>query len=159
VVGRIIALVFIVLFFGAGDAVFIRAAWLSWSHPDRAPNIGPTRSSNPSVQRGHERGILAFALFWLFMGLFLVLITVNGLGLAEAGQPTLLGKILGISCLTASLGFCVLHQTVAWFNRPTFLAPPHRRDEIGSIVEWRRHRKDTRNAGAKTQKRDPADPG
>ncbi|MFC8141531.1 hypothetical protein ACFUKV_07150 [Streptomyces paradoxus] len=34
----------------------------------------------------------------------------------------------------------MLHLTIAWFNWPKALVPPHRRGATGSVTEWWRQR-------------------
>ncbi|MDT0464328.1 hypothetical protein [Streptomyces gibsoniae] len=47
-----------------------------------------------------------------------------------------------------------LHGTIAWFNRPTFLVPPHLRGETGSVTEWWHHRRGLRAELKKAARRD-----
>jgi hypothetical protein len=42
--------------------------------------------------------------------------------------------------ILGSLPWTALHLTIAWFNWPKALVPPHRRGESGSVTEWWRQR-------------------
>ena len=135
--------VLVLLFFVGLTTLFVRMAWLLWFHPERAPQIRLTRSSNPSVNRGHERGILPFVGFPVFLTVMIVAIFASR---SLTGTASTVAALIGGACIPAFLLSLVAHATVAWFNWPKFLAPPHLRDETGSITEWWRHRRDLRNA-------------
>jgi hypothetical protein len=54
--------IFVVLFMVGASTMLVRAAWLHWTDSDRAPAMTTNRySSDPSVIRGHERGVVPFA--------------------------------------------------------------------------------------------------
>ncbi|MFJ4081094.1 hypothetical protein ACIP17_24015 [Streptomyces iakyrus] len=55
---------------------------------------------------------------------------VAGLALVRVGAIFILG----------SLPWTALHLTIAYFNWPKALVPPHRRGESGSVTEWWRQR-------------------
>ncbi|WP_330458382.1 hypothetical protein OIB37_16645 [Streptomyces sp. NBC_00820] len=127
--------VFVALVVVGGCLVLARAAWLHWTGSERAPDLSTSwTSASPSVARGHERGVVALAA-WL-LGLT-VGIVVAAAGAEVAGGVVLLG----------SFPLLVCHATIAWFNRPRFLVPPHRRGETGSVVEWWRLRRGVRRPG------------
>ncbi|MET7287915.1 hypothetical protein [Streptomyces sp. NPDC005573] len=121
--------VFALLLWGGACAFFVRAAWLHWTDPERAPALDMSRfASDPAVVRGHERGVVAFA-GWL-AGM-----TLGGVALVAGAD--LVGSLL----VVGSLPLLAAHATITWFNRPRFLVPPHRRGETGSVVAWWRRRR------------------
>ncbi|MEY9842474.1 hypothetical protein [Streptacidiphilus sp. EB103A] len=133
---------------------FARVAWLIWFHPERVPSIRLTRSSDPSVIRGHARGVLPFVGFPLSLTVMLTAIFAGSLLTGEASKVV---TLIGGACVPGLLLSVAAHSTVAWFNWPKFLAPPHLRDETGSIVEWFRHRRDLRIALKEAAERDALD--
>ncbi|MER7478632.1 hypothetical protein ABTX60_13390 [Streptomyces sp. NPDC126510] len=119
---------------GGMDLFFIRAAWLHWTGSDRAPDLLFGYSLNPSVWRGHERGIVALAA-WA------VCLTVGVATATAAGDVAGLALVnVGATLIFGSLPWMALHLTIAWFNWPKALVPPHRRGESGSVTEWWRQR-------------------
>ncbi|MFJ5219738.1 hypothetical protein ACIP98_34200 [Streptomyces sp. NPDC088354] len=126
----------------------VRAAWLHWADSDRAP-VAATHwsSTNPSVIRGHQRGIVALAGWLVSMTIGIVAATAAG-GAGPAVEE------VGAFFILGSFPLLMLHATIAWFNRPKFLVPPHRRSETGSVIEWRRHRRDLRAAIKEAGQRD-----
>ncbi|MER5831792.1 hypothetical protein ABT116_13375 [Streptomyces sp. NPDC002130] len=126
---------------GGTDLFLVRAAWLHWTGSDRAPDISYGYSLNPSVVRGHERGIVALAA-WA------VCLTVGvAAGTAAEGAAGLALVHVAAIFTLGSLPWMALHLTIAWFNWPKALVPPHRRGETGSVTEWWRQRA-TRDKGA-----------
>ncbi|GAA2310672.1 hypothetical protein GCM10010234_63720 [Streptomyces hawaiiensis] len=119
---------------GGMDLFFVRAAWLHWTGSDRAPDISYGYSWNPSVVRGHERGIVALAA-WA------VCLTV-GVAAGVAAEDVAGLALVHVSAIfiLGSLPWTALHLTIAWFNWPKALVPPHRRGESGSVTEWWRQR-------------------
>ncbi|MFD5339385.1 hypothetical protein [Streptomyces hawaiiensis] len=119
---------------GGMNLFFVRAAWLHWIGSGRAPDIQYGYSLNPSVVRGHERGIVALAAF-------LVCLTIGvAVGIAAPQGAGMWVVHVGAVFVLGSLPWMVLHMTIAWFNWPKALVPPHRRGETGSVTEWWRHR-------------------
>jgi hypothetical protein len=151
--------IFVLLFMVTGSVFFVRAAWLHWTDSDRAPNLRtPLYPTNPSVLRGYERGVVAFAGWLMSM-------TIGGI----AGAATAAGgsgpavEAVGTFFILGSFPLLLLHTTITWFNWPKFLVPPHRRSETGSAIEWWCHRRDLRAALKEAAQRDaqeqhPADP-
>lgn len=123
--------VFIVVLLAGGSVLLVRAAWLHWTDPERAPDVTLSSSASWSVRRGHERGVVPFA-GWLVC----MTIGIAALGTGSEVVPGLF--VLG------SMPLLMLHATITWFNRPRFLVPPHRRGETGSVVEWWRERRERR---------------
>ncbi|MFI6855902.1 hypothetical protein [Streptomyces sp. NPDC050416] len=119
---------------GGMNLWFVRAAWLHWTGSGRAPDVVVGYSLNPSVGRGHERGIVALAAWLLCLTISIAAATAasNGAG------PVVVH--VGATFLVASFCWLVLHVTIAWFNWPKALVPPHRRGETGSVTEWWRQR-------------------
>ncbi|MFF8397570.1 hypothetical protein [Streptomyces sp. NPDC016172] len=119
---------------GGMDLFLVRAAWLHWTGSDRAPDISYGYSWNPSVVRGHERGIVALAASVVCLTVGIAAATaaedVSGIALVHVSAILILG----------SLPWTALHLTIAWFNWPKALVPPHRRRESGSVTEWWRQR-------------------
>ncbi|MCX4744339.1 hypothetical protein OG455_02215 [Kitasatospora sp. NBC_01287] len=153
-VAAISAFIGVTLFLVLLAAFLLRAAWLSWRHPLRAPRLRLTKSSDPAVIRGHERGIVPFAAGWALMPLLVVDGTVDD------GLGGVTGAVAALTALLSLVGFLlgmVLHATIAWFNRPRLLVPPHRRDETGSLVEWFHHRRES--AAALKSAAEQAGPG
>nr|WP_202471086.1 hypothetical protein [Streptomyces sp. SID8377] len=121
----------------------VRAALLHWADSDRAPDAATHRySTNPSVIRGHQRGIVALAGWLVSMTIGIVAATAT----AAAGGAGPAVEGVGAFFILGSFPLLMLHATIAWFNRPKFLVPPHRRSETGSVIEWWRHRRDLRAA-------------
>lgn len=143
--------VFVLLFFISLTVFFARMAWLQWFHPERAPQIRMTRSANPTVIRGHARGILPFVGFPVFLTVLIVAASVSS---ALTGTANTVAVLIAGACIPAFLLSLAAHATVAWFNWPKFLAPPHLRDETGSVTEWRRHRRGLRIALRDAAQRD-----
>ncbi|MEU0169752.1 hypothetical protein ABZ214_30630 [Streptomyces iakyrus] len=128
---------------GGMDLFFVRAAWLHWTGSDRAPDISYGYSWNPSAVRGHERGIVALAAS-------VVCLTVGvAVGAAAQGVAGLALVHVSAIFILASLPWTALHLTIAYFNWPKALVPPHRRGESGSVTEWWRQR------AARDKDRDP----
>ncbi|AMW11008.1 hypothetical protein A4E84_16715 [Streptomyces qaidamensis] len=119
---------------GGVDLFPVRAAWLHWTGSDRAPDIMYGYSWNPSAVRGHERGIvtLAASAVCLKAGVATAAAAEGVAGIA----PVHVGAIF----ILGSLPWTALHLTIAWFNWPKALVPPHRRGESGSVTEWWRQR-------------------
>ncbi|MEV6022521.1 hypothetical protein [Streptomyces sp. NPDC052036] len=138
--------VFVLVVIAALSVFSVRTAWLHWTGSDRAPHRGTDRySANPSVIRGHERGIVALA-GWL---------TCLTIGMATAGvAPGSDVGAVGFFFVLGSILLLALHGTIAWFNRPKFLVPPHLRGETGSVTEWWRHRRELRTELKKAARRD-----
>ncbi|MET8950613.1 hypothetical protein ACWEO4_31785 [Streptomyces sp. NPDC004393] len=138
--------IFVLVFMAALSVFFVRAAWLHWTGSDRAPRRRTARfSADPSVIRGHERGVVPLA-GWL---------TCLTIGMATAGlAPGSDVGAVGFFFVLGSFPLLALHSTIAWFNRPKFLVPPHLRDETGSVTEWWRHRRDLRAELKKAARRD-----
>ncbi|MER5404427.1 hypothetical protein [Streptomyces sp. NPDC002769] len=131
----------------------VRAAWLHWADSDRAPDAAThPPSTNPSVIRGHERGIVALAGWLVSMTLGMVALTAADGGAGPAVEE------VGAFLVLGSFLLLTLHATIAWFNWPKFLVPPHRRGETGSVIEWWRHRRDLRAAIREAGERDAQGP-
>lgn len=145
----------ILLVLVCATAYMLRAAWLSWRHPERAPRLQLTRSSNPSVIRGHERGVLPFAGFMFFLTALLIVAPIVS---ALAAERNLVVKVAAGACLAGLMLSLLLHASVAWFNWPKFLVPPHLRADTGSVAEWHRHRRDLRAALERAAERDAPGP-
>ncbi|MFI8892163.1 hypothetical protein [Streptomyces paradoxus] len=129
------------VFAGGINLFLVRAAWLHWTRSDRAPDIMYGYSWNPSVVSGHERGIVALAA-WA------VCLTVGvAAGAAAKGAAGLALVHVAAIFTLGSLPWMALHLTIAYFNWPKALVPPHRRGETGSVTEWWRQRA-TRDKGA-----------
>ncbi|MGW1735939.1 hypothetical protein [Streptomyces sp. NPDC001999] len=140
---------FVLLFMVAVSLFSVRAAWLHWVDSDRAPDAATHRySTNPSVIRGHERGIVALAGWLVSMTIGIVAATFAAGGAGPAAEAVSVFFILG------SFPLLMLHATIAWFNWPKFLVPPHRRNETGSAIEWWHHRRDLRAATREAGQRD-----
>lgn len=141
--------IFVLLLMVAMSLFSVRAAWLHWVDSDRAPDAATHRfSADPSVIRGHERGIVALA-GWL------VSMTIGiGAAAAAAGGAGPAAEEVGAFLILGSFPLLMLHATIAWFNRPKLLVPPHRRGETGSVTEWWRHRRDLRAAIKEAGQRD-----
>ncbi|MFJ8593731.1 hypothetical protein [Streptomyces sp. NPDC093598] len=122
------------VFAGAMNLFFVRAAWLHWIGSGRAPDMLFGYSMNPSVVRGHERGIVPLAAWMVCMtfGTVAAVAASNGAGLVVVD--------IGAIFTFGSLPLLVLHVTIAWFNWPKVLVPPHMRGETGSVTEWWRGR-------------------
>jgi hypothetical protein len=119
-------------------------ARLHWVHPERAPAMGAYRySSNPSVIRGHERGIVPLAGWLTALSLGMLLAPTGVEPLVMTSAVLILGSFL----------LLIAHATIAWFNWPKVLVPPHRRREVGSVVEWFRERKQRRTAAGRGSRR------
>ena len=118
----------------------VYSAWLHWTGSPRAPR-SVTRSGRSEVARGHERGAVPLAAFFVLLtaGIFAI-----RLGAGPATAVVLLG---------AGIFFLALHWTIVWFNWPKFLVPRARRDEVGTITESLRHRRDLRAALAEAAER------
>ncbi|WP_042400366.1 hypothetical protein [Streptacidiphilus carbonis] len=136
--------IFMLVFVTCMSVFMVRAAWLHWIDSDRAPEMPGVRTTNPSVIRGHERGIVPLA-GWLALTNASILI-----GLINSQATTGVALVL----LFSSFVMLLLHASVAWFNWPKFLVPPHLRHDTGSIVEWYEHRRDLRAALAEAAERD-----
>ncbi|MGW3245496.1 hypothetical protein [Streptomyces sp. NPDC001070] len=127
----------------AGAGISVRSAWLAWHDSPRFHVVPGSRFHpfDPSRVRGHKRGLVPWAGISLGAGLCLT----GGflIGWFE-GVTVAAGSILtALGVLMSALGFG-LHLTILWFNRPRFLVPPHLRDDPGTMIEWRRHRKELR---------------
>lgn len=135
--------IFVLLFMAAVSLFFVRAAWLHWTGSERAPAMRTYRySTNPSVVSGHERGVVALAAWLVCMTIGVVAAAAA----AAAGGAGTTVEAVGAFFVLGSFPLLMLHATIAWFNRPAFLVPPHRRGETGSVTEWWRHRRGLRAA-------------
>ncbi|MEU3888035.1 hypothetical protein [Streptomyces sp. NPDC029041] len=119
---------------GGTDLFLARAAWLHWTGSDRAPDLLFGYSLNPSVIRGHERGIVPLAAFAVCLTVGVAAATA-----AKGAAGLALVHVSGVFIL-GSIPWTALHLTIAWFNWPKALVPPHRRGESGSVTEWWRQR-------------------
>ncbi|MEU4093155.1 hypothetical protein [Streptomyces sp. NPDC026673] len=150
--------IFVLLFMTAVSLFSVRAAWLHWTGSERAPAMRTYRyTRNPSVIRGHERGVVALAAWLVCMTIGIV---ASAAASGGAGPSV---EAVGAFFVLGSFPLLMLHATIAWFNRPKFLVPPHRRGETGSVTEWWRHRRDLRAALREAARRDtqrqrPVDP-
>ncbi|WP_328890603.1 hypothetical protein [Streptomyces sp. NBC_00316] len=141
--------IFVLLFMVAVSLFSVRAAWLHWADSDRAPDAATHRySTNPSVIRGHERGIVALAGWLMSMTIGIVAATAAAGGAGPAVEE------VGAFFILGSFPLLMLHATIVWFNWPKFLVPPHQRSETGSVIEWWRHRRDFRAAIKEAGQRD-----
>ncbi|MFJ9775417.1 hypothetical protein ACIRVF_29885 [Kitasatospora sp. NPDC101157] len=132
-------LIFITLFLLLVDFTFVRAAWLSWHHPARAPRMTFARSSDPSVRRGHERGVVPFAGGFLLLTVMMFDVFIAN---SWTGTPKVVAAVIvAVSMVGFMLGL-LLHLTVVWFNWPRFLVPPSLRGDVGVFVERARHRRE-----------------
>jgi hypothetical protein len=121
--------VFILLVLAAMSVACVRAAWLHWTDPDRAPSITTTPcSTNPSVIRGHERGIVPLAV-WV------VSLTIGGIA-AAVGDASPAATMVEVLFVLGSLPLLMLHGTIAWFNRPKFLRVIPYWDATRSVPAW-----------------------
>lgn len=143
--------IFMLLVVAAMAVFFTWAAWVFWHHPERAPRMRLTKSSDPSVIRGHERGVVPFAGF--VVGITVMMGDVS-VGHSWTGTPLEVVKVIGIIALTTSMLSICCQAAVAWFNRPKFLVPHRLRDEAGSVTEWWRWRRDLRIALKEAAERD-----
>ncbi|MEY9965332.1 putative membrane protein [Streptacidiphilus sp. MAP12-16] len=140
---------FVWLFFLTMTVFMARVAWLYWFHPDRAPRINLTKSSDPSVIRGHVRGILPFVGFPL--GLTVLFPAILASTLVTGTSHTVFTLIAG-ACIPGFMLSLAAHATVAWFNWPKFLAPPHLRDETGDrVVEASQRASNRPRRGSRTR--------
>ncbi|MFJ3339446.1 hypothetical protein [Streptomyces sp. NPDC086766] len=138
--------IFAIVFMLSCSVVMVRVAWLHWTHSDRAPALRTYRySSNPSVIRGHERGIVPLAAWLTALSGAMPLVLTGVRSLVVTGALLIVGSFL---LLTA-------HVTIAWFNWPKVLVPPHRRQETGSVVEWFRRGKSQRCARGDRRRVEP----
>ena len=143
-VARIIFGIFAIVFMFGCSAVMVRMAWLHWTDSDRAPALRTYRySSNPSVIRGHERGIVPLAGWLTTLSVAMPLVLTGVEPVVAAGALLVLGSFLLLAA----------HATIAWFNWPKALVPPHRRQEAGAVVEWFRQRKAQRGTTLKVAAR------
>ncbi|WP_432175257.1 hypothetical protein [Streptomyces sp. Tue6028] len=141
--------IFVIVFMVVVSAFSVRVAWLHWTGSDRAPDVAMYRySTNPSVIEGHERGVVALAGWVVFMTLGLV---AAGAAAAGAGPAV---DVIGACFVLGSLPLLALHATIAWFNWPKVLVPPHRRHETGSVTDWWRHRREVRATSEESARRD-----
>ncbi|MDT0470174.1 hypothetical protein [Streptomyces gibsoniae] len=139
--------IFAIVFMLGCSAVLVRVAWLHWTDSDRAPGLRTYRySSNPSVIRGHERGIVPLAGWLTALSLAMPLVLSGVEPVVAAGGLLILGSFLLLAA----------HTTIAWFNWPKALVPPHRRQEAGSVVEWFRERRTQRRTTSKAAVRGDA---
>jgi hypothetical protein len=136
--------VFVLTLLVVMSAFSVWSAWLHWIDSDRAPAMASPRASDPAVIAGHERGVVALAGWMVVMTLSILLATLTPAAAVGAG-------LFG-----ASFVLLLMHFSIAWFNRPKFLVPPHRRGETGSIIEWWCHRRDLRIALREAAQRDDA---
>ncbi|WP_033312124.1 hypothetical protein RFN58_18325 [Streptomyces iakyrus] len=109
------------VFAGGINLFLVRAARLHWTRSDRAPDIMYGYSWNPSVVSGHERGIVALAAW----AVCLTVGVAAGTAAKGAAGPALV-HVAAIFTL-GSLPWTALHLTIAYFNWPKALVPPHRR--------------------------------
>ncbi|MFD5158889.1 hypothetical protein ACFWMJ_12570 [Streptomyces hawaiiensis] len=64
-----------------------------------------------------------------------------GIAVAVASDGAGIAMVnVGAIFILGSPPLLVLHLTIAWFNWPKALVPPHRRGETGSVIEWWRGR-------------------
>ncbi|WP_328536692.1 hypothetical protein [Streptomyces sp. NBC_00344] len=141
--------IFVIVLMGALSLFSVWAAWLHWTGSDRAPDLSGYRySANPSVISGHERGVVALAGWVVCMTLGIVAVG------AAAGGAGPVADVVGGCLVLGSLPLLALHATIAWFNWPKFLVPPHRRGETGSVVGWWRQRQDIRASLKEAARRD-----
>ncbi|MET9865826.1 hypothetical protein ABZZ16_06390 [Streptomyces sp. NPDC006386] len=133
---------------GGMNVFLVRAAWLHWTGSGRAPDIPFGYSWNPSVVRGHERGIVALAAWLVCLTVAVAAIAVAADGAGPAAFD------VGAVFLLGSYPWLLLHVTIAWFNWPKVLVPPHMRGETGSVTEWWRHRRGRRAPRDKGRDRD-----
>lgn len=148
---RVSLLIFITLFLVLVDVTFVRAAWLSWRHPARAPRMTFTRSSDPSVRRGHERGVVPFAGGFLLLTVMMFDVFIAN---SWTGTPKLVAALIAAVSMVGFMLGLLLHFTVVWFNRPRFLVPPNLRADVGVFVEWVRHRRELAAALREAANRD-----
>ncbi|MEU1616608.1 hypothetical protein ABZ479_04800 [Streptomyces sp. NPDC005722] len=133
--------------------VSARTAWLVWHERPASAAVpaGRFHAYDPADARGRRRGLVPRAgghlgLACCLTGAFLatrfgVAVAVPALVLLALGGPVL---VLGAAS----------HATVRWFNPPRFLVPPRLRDEVGTVIESRRHREELRAALREARERD-----
>jgi hypothetical protein len=131
------------IFIIGSSAFLTRTAWIHWFRPERARRVLLTKSSDPSLIRGHERGIVPFALAFDSLA---VAILAASIGHGWTGTASVVITAILITGASGFLIFLILHGTVVWFNWPGLLVPPHLRDDVGTIPEWWRWRRDLRIA-------------
>lgn len=130
----VVALVLVV---GVG-AVMMAVAVQAWRRPDMDPLDVPFARMLPLGPAGRaaiSRAMLSWACAELSIAAVVVLITARQWSAA------------GLVIIFGLMGFSVSVLTVAWFNRPKFLVPPHRRAEIGLVNGWLRRRGVSRRRG------------
>jgi hypothetical protein len=148
--GTSMVIVVIIMVLWASAAVFsCRQAVRAWRDPDYARGIFfPNPSSDPAVRRGHVRGLVPLAGFLVSIGIVVLISAV------AAGLPSAEGRGLAIAAFMPFFLCIGLHCTILWFNWPKFLVLPHMRDEIGTVTEWWRWRRDIRIALKEAAERD-----
>jgi hypothetical protein len=89
----------------------------------------------PAARAALSRAMLSWACA--------VLSIVAGMSLLAAKQSAAAGIVLIVGVLGGGLSMIA----IAWFNRPGFLVPPHRRDEVGLVNGWFHQRAESRRSG------------
>lgn len=133
-VSATLVLVFLILLAGSALTVAIRA----WRDPEMTGDRVPFARSAPFGQRGRAalgRAMLAWACGLTFICVIGVLTMVRGSHSPHSVQ----GRELRPYAFAAMGGIVVcalMVLTIAWFNRPKFMVPRHRRAEQGLISAW-----------------------
>ena len=122
----------------------------AWRDPDYARAVlFFSRSSNPAVRRGHVRGLVPFAALTVSIGM---LVFAGAAGTVVPGVEG--SRWIALGALALFFLCLGLHFAIVWFNQPRFLVLPHMRDEIGTVTEWWRWRRDIRIALKEAAERD-----
>lgn len=106
-----------------------------WRDPRYTVHFVSRFRFKPDFNRGLSRGCTASALGMVSLALFIPLAAYSDPERGVMHGPTWL-RYLEMGLLLLFLVGLGLQFCIAWFNRPRFLVPPHRRDELG--VWWER---------------------
>lgn len=114
---------------------FIRRGLRSWRH-QQPFGSAPSSQRRPTLQAGAARALLVLGVFhWLLgimMGLMLYLDATGVLNRAYQQPPIGLGILLLI-LIVGTVASAYVAVSIAYFNRPLFLVPPHLREQPGII--------------------------
>ncbi len=133
-IGSAVVLVFLMLLAGSVLTVAVRA----WRDPGMSGERVPFARSallGPQGRAALGRAMLAWACSLMFICVVGVLTAVRGSRSPQSAQ----GRELQPYAFAAMGGIVVcalMVLTIAWFNRPQFMVPPHRRAEQGLVSAW-----------------------
>lgn len=119
-------------------AVQLAVAVQTWRTPDMDPLDVPfvrMLPLSPAARVALSRAMLSWACSMLSIVAAIALLAVKQS--AAAGVVIIIGLLGG--------GFSMI--TIALFNQPGFLVPPHRRDEVGLVNGWYQRRAASRRTG------------